>query len=123
MSRRKNRRADEVVAEAPPRPVRETPESSKIWNVFSLVAAMLAASLAKKSLDKFWRAATGKEPPANPADPDVDFSEALLWAAFSGTFVAVARMLASRRAANYYTKSTGHLPPGLTADEPAEPTS
>ena len=46
-----------------------------------------------------WKAATGKEPPANPADPDVAMREALLWAAVSGTLVAVARMLATRRAA------------------------
>jgi hypothetical protein len=90
----------------------ETADSSKVWGVFSLVAALLAATVAKKGLNATWKAATGKEPPANPADPDVDIAEALLWAAFSGTLVAVARMLATRRAANYYARSTGKLPPG-----------
>ena len=61
-------------------------------------------------------AATGKVPPANPADPDVDIWEAVVWATVSGTAIGVARMLAGRRAANYYARSTGHLPPELQSD-------
>lgn len=90
--------------------------SSKVWAIFSLGAALLGAAIAKKTLNTSWKAATGKEPPANPADPDVDLWEAVLWAAVSGTFVALARMLATRKAANYYAKSTGHLPPDLRKD-------
>jgi hypothetical protein len=90
--------------------------SSKVWSVFSLAAALGAAALAKKGLTTAWRAATGKNPPANPADPDVDVKEAVAWAAVSGTLIAIARMLATRRAANYYARSTGHLPPGLERD-------
>lgn len=86
-------------------------DSSKVWSVFSLIAALLAANAAKKVLNTLWRAATGKEPPANPGDPDVAIAEALAWATLSGTMVAVARMLATRRAAGYFAKSTGHLPP------------
>lgn len=100
-------------------PMSKSPEqqdSSKVWAVFSLVAALMAATVARKGLNASWKAATGKEPPANPADPDVDMTEALLWAAVSGTLVAVARMLAARRAADYYVRSTGKLPPGLGAD-------
>jgi hypothetical protein len=90
---------------------------SRIWSVMSLVSAVLAAAVARKVLNTTWRAATGKNPPANPADPDVAMREAVLWAALSGTLVAVARMLASRRAAGYYVKSTGHLPPDLRRDD------
>ena len=92
-------------------------DSSKLWSVFSLVAALGAAAVAKKALNTSWRAATGKNPPANPADPDVDVWEAVAWATVSGTLIAVARMLATRKAANYYAKSTGHLPPGLQKDD------
>lgn len=88
-------------------------DSSRIWSVFSLVSALGAAAVAKKGLDAGWKAATGKNPPENPADPDVALREAVAWAAFSGTFVALARMFAQRRAAGYYRKSTGALPPGL----------
>jgi hypothetical protein len=89
---------------------------SKLWTVFSLVSALAAATLAKKALDTGWKAATGKHPPENPADPDVQMGEALAWAAVSGTFVALARMLAQRRAADYYRRSAGHLPPQLQKD-------
>ena len=90
--------------------------SSKVYSAFSLAAALGAAALVKKGLNTSWRAATGKNPPANPADPDVSIGEAVMWAAVSGTMIGVARMLASRRAAHYYAKSTGHLPPQLAKD-------
>ena len=91
-------------------------DSSKVWTVMSLVAALGAAAMARKGLNTSWKAATGKEPPQNPADPDVGVWEAVLWAAVSGTGVALARMFAQRRAANYYVKSTGELPPDLKKD-------
>jgi hypothetical protein len=96
---------------------KKSKDSSKTWSIFSLVAALLGATVARKSLTKAWQTATGKNPPANPADPDVDLWEAVLWATVSGTAVQLARMLATRRAANYYAKSTGHLPPGLRKDD------
>jgi hypothetical protein len=88
-------------------------DSSKVWTVMSLAAALLGATIARKTLTKSWQAATGKNPPANPADPDVDLWEAVLWAVASGTAVQLARMLMARKAASYYAKSTGHLPPPL----------
>jgi hypothetical protein len=91
-------------------------DSSKVWTIFSLVATLGAAMVAKKAINTTWKAATGKEPPANPADPEVDIWEAVAWAAVSGTLIALARMLASRKAAGYYAKSTGHLPPGVAGD-------
>lgn len=97
--------------------------SSKVWSIFSLAAALLGATLARKSLTKAWQTATGKNPPANPADPDVDLWEAVLWATVSGTVVQLARMLATRRAANYYARSTGHLPPGLGKDNQSDKSS
>ncbi|MCW2867792.1 MAG: hypothetical protein JWR20_1980 [Marmoricola sp.] len=92
-------------------------DSSKVWSIFSLAAAIGGATVARKTLTTGWQKATGKNPPANPADPDVDFAEAVMWAAVSGTVVQIARMLATRRAAHYYAKSTGHLPPGLQKDD------
>ena len=89
---------------------------SKVWTVFSLVSALGAAAIAKKGLDRSWTLATGKKPPENPADPDVDIREAVAWAVVSGTAIGLARMLAQRRAASYYARSTGHLPPDLRKD-------
>lgn len=90
---------------------------SKVWTVFSLASALGAAAIAKKAIDKSWTIATGKKPPENPADPDVDIWEAVAWAVASGTAVGLARMIAQRRAASYYTRSTGHLPPDLRKDD------
>ncbi len=92
------------------------PDSSKIWSAFSLVAALGAATVAKKGLNATWKTATRKKPPENPADPDVELREAVAWAVVSGAFIGLARMLAQRRAASYYARSTGHLPPGLQRD-------
>ena len=79
---------------------------------------------ARKGLNTSWKAATGKNPPENPADPDVDVWEAVAWAIVSGVAIGVARMLAQRKAASYYARSTGHLPPGRSrrtaADRPAK---
>lgn len=91
-------------------------DSSRIWTIMSLVSGLLGATVARQLLNGGWRAATGKRPPANPADPDVAIGEAVAWAAVSGTAVALARMLVTRRAANYYVRSTGKLPPELEAD-------
>lgn len=88
-------------------------DSSKIWSMMSLASALGAAAFARKALNTSWKAATGKQPPENPADPDVQIGEAVAWAATTGAIVALARMFAQRRAAGYYAKSTGHLPPGL----------
>ncbi|HEY0903163.1 MAG TPA: DUF4235 domain-containing protein [Marmoricola sp.] len=95
---------------------KDSKDSSKVWGIFSLLAAVLAAAAARKALSTSWQAATGKPPPANPASPDVEMREAIAWAAVSGTIVAIARMLATRRAAQYYARSTGHLPPGVADD-------
>ena len=96
-------------------------DSSKVWSLMSLVSVLGAAAVAKKALNTSWKAATGKNPPANPADPDVDVMEAVAWAAVSGALIGLARMAAARRAAGYYAKSTGHMPPGLGKGEDQEP--
>jgi len=102
---------EEVPAAAP------AEDNSKVWAVFGMVSAVAGATVAKKALNAGWKAATGKQPPANPADPEVELREAVTWAALSGTAIALARMLASRRAANYFQKSTGHLPGQIANDK------
>ena len=69
-------------------------DSSKLWTVFSLVAGLGAAAVTRKLLDRSWRAAAGKNPPENPADPDVSFGEAVLWASLTGAMVALALLTA-----------------------------
>jgi hypothetical protein len=91
-------------------------DSSKMWSMFSLMAALGGAAAAPKAIDKSWQVSTGKKPPENPADPDVDIWEAVAWAATTGAAVALAKMYAQRRAASYYYRSTGTLPPPLRKD-------
>ncbi len=86
---------------------------SKVWSVYGLAATVFATIVARKVMTTSWKVATGKNPPQNPAHPDVSLGEAFAWATFSGIAVGVARMLASRKAANYYRRSTGQLPPNL----------
>ena len=92
--------------------------SDRVWTAFSLVAGLGAAALTRKLLDRSWRAAAGKNPPENPADPDVSFGEA----------VAVGRPHRcdgrpgpdagpAPRGALLRPQSTGHLPPGLRAGD------
>ncbi|MCL2542275.1 MAG: DUF4235 domain-containing protein [Nocardioidaceae bacterium] len=94
-------------------------DSSKVWSLMAVVSGVGGGIVAKKLLNVGWKAATGKQPPENPADPDVQVAEAVAWAVASGTVVALIKMLLQRRAANYYLKSTGELPPPLRKDEPA----
>ena len=96
-------------------------KGSKVWTLLSMVSVLGAAAVAKKGLNTSWKAATGKTPPANPADPDVEVKEAVAWAVVSGALIGLARMAAARRAAGYYAKSTGHLPPGLGKGDDQSP--
>jgi hypothetical protein len=87
---------------------------SKAWSAFALLATLAATMVARKAMSTSWKVATGKEPPANPAHPDVSMAEAVAWASASGIVVGLARMLASRTAADYTRRSTGTLPPNLS---------
>ena len=51
--------------------------------------AVVAAGLARKAVDGAWKVATGKKPPDNPADPDVDAREAVAWALMTGVAIGV----------------------------------
>lgn len=90
---------------------------SKVWSAFALLATVGASMVARKAMTTSWKVATGKEPPQNPAHPDVSIGEAVAWASASGVAVGLARMLASRKAADYYRRSTGHLPANLEDTE------
>lgn len=87
------------------------------WKVIGGVGTILAGNVAKSALEKGYKSATGKIPPANPEDPDVDWREAMTWAIVSGVVMAIARLLFQRAAAGAYIKRTGELPPGLERDD------
>jgi hypothetical protein len=78
--------------------------------IYTAAAAVLAATVARKVLEKVWVKTTGKLPPENPESPEVHWAEAVGWAALSGTSVAVARLLASRRAAGTWKRVSEDSP-------------
>ena len=84
-----------------------------VWKILGTGGAIAAGIVARKLVTTGWIAATGKEPPVNPEDPEVSWPEAIGWAVASGAVIGVARLLAARKAAAYYTKSAGHPPKNL----------
>jgi hypothetical protein len=84
-----------------------------VWRILGTGGAVGAALVAKQLVTRGWTAATGKEPPTNPEDPEVSWPEAIGWAVASGALIGVARLVATRKAAAYYTKSAGHPPKAL----------
>ena len=87
--------------------------AGRMWKAFGLASALTTAVLARRAIEVFWKVGTGREPPANPEDPDVEWKEAVAFALASGAAIGFARMLAARKAADYYRRSTGHLPANL----------
>ena len=91
-------------------------DSSKVWSAFSLVAVLGAAAATKKVLHTSWKAATGKTPPANPADREVGWGEAVAWSVAAGVGVGVARLISERVAARGWELAVGSPPPGVRTD-------
>lgn len=75
----------------------KTPVPKSIFLIgMGLLVPMLAARAARSVAGKGYKAIRGEDAPRNPADPDVEWREALIWAAVSGIVGGVARM-SSRR--------------------------
>lgn len=62
------------------------------------IAGAGAGFVTRKVMIVGWKRVTGKEPPANPEDPEVALAEALSWAAVMGIAMSTARLLATRMA-------------------------
>lgn len=85
------------------------------WKVTSLLTGVAVAVTARALLTKAWTAATGAEPPSNPADPSTDVTDALLWSTAVGAGVGVARMANRRALAGAFEAVTDERPPHLRA--------
>jgi hypothetical protein len=83
------------------------------YKMLAMLATLLGALVARKTLAFAWRTATGKEPPANPEHPEVTWPEAATWAIVSGAVVGLARLVAQKKVAASWHRSTGQLPPGM----------
>jgi ribonucleotide monophosphatase NagD (HAD superfamily) len=87
-----------------------------VWKVLAMASGLVGARAAAKAINGTWHAATGGEPPKNPADPDVSWKEAIGFAILSGAIAGVARTIAQKQAADFYIKSAGKPPKALMAD-------
>ncbi len=91
--------------------------NAAVWKLIGTGSGVLAGMAAQRGLTVAWKAATGKEPPTIPEDPDTDWKDAVAWAVLSGVAIGLARLFATRRAALYYRRSTGELPGALVREE------
>jgi hypothetical protein len=72
--------------------------SGKAQNVAALASTLGATAVAKKAVDATWKLGSrGKEPPTDPADPDLELREAILFAIISGAAISVVRLFIARR--------------------------
>lgn len=67
------------------------------WIVASGLAAVGASFATRSLLRRSWHAATGEDPPMNPADTDTAWTEAVVWTV-AASVVAGLSSLAARRA-------------------------
>ena len=58
--------------------------AGRMWKAFGLASALTTAVLVRRAIEVFWKVGTGREPPANPEDPDVEWKEAVAFALASG---------------------------------------
>ncbi len=74
--------------------------SGKTQNAVALATTLGATAVVKKIVDTTWKLGSGgKQPPSDPADPDINVREAVLFAVISGAAVSVVRMFIARRLA------------------------
>ena len=91
-------------------PEKQSP--SMLARVVGAGAAIAAAWVAQKLLDRAWVAAAGHEPPAPESqEDDISLREVLLAAAITGAVVALARALASRGTARVAARVNSKRPP------------
>ena len=83
----------------------------RMWTLVSVGAASLTAIAIRRAAGAGWRRWKRRDPPKNPADPAVDWGEALLWAGGTAAAVALGRVVARRAAASGWERVTGRPPP------------
>jgi hypothetical protein len=81
------------------------------WTIVAAGSAALAGLAARQVLERGWRAVRKAPPPENPADPRVEWRDALLWAGATGLVVGIGRVLARRGAVAAWRRITGRMPP------------
>lgn len=85
-----------------------------LWALVGTSSALVAGFAARRSLMRGWKTVTDRDPPLNPAAPEVHWREAMIWTATAGAVVGVVRMLARRGAASAFGRLSGKVPKSRT---------
>ena len=71
------------------------------WILVSGLAATGAAFATRSLLKHGWNAATGDDPPLNPASSETAWTEAVVWTLAASVVAGLSRLTARRAAANF----------------------
>ncbi len=71
-------------------------------NIAIAAAAVLAGMAADRILGFAWTKATGRIPPTDPENTEIDITQAVTFAVVSGALIALARLLAIRGTVKLY---------------------
>lgn len=87
------------------------------WKGVSTLAGVAGAIATRKITGALWSSlsSSSAEPPLNPADRRVSWSEALQWAVAAGVGASIGRLLSQRVAAAGWESATGSPPPGVAS--------
>lgn len=72
------------------------------WRALSTGATIAATFITTKALAAGWTAVTGRQPPLDEDDPDVEWWEVIAFTVVSGAVLGLARHLALRGATKVY---------------------
>ena len=79
-------------------------DDEKLWEAVATGSAILAAVAVRNLLTRGWKRWKRADPPENPADPAVDWGEAIAWTMATGVAVGLGRLVAKRLAAGAWAR-------------------
>ena len=71
------------------------------WMLVSGGTALAVAFITREALKYGWNAATGDDPPMNPADTETAWTEAVTWTVAASVVAGLSRLAARRAAATF----------------------
>ena len=85
------------------------------WKAVSTLAGVAGAVGTRKLTAAVWSAfsSSSAEPPLNPADRRISWSEGVQWAIAAGVGAGLGRLVSQRVAAAGWESATGSPPPGV----------
>jgi hypothetical protein len=85
------------------------------WKALSTVSAIAGGIVTRKLVSAVYAALSREEvdPPLNPADRRIGWSDAVPWAIAAGVGAGIGRLVSQRVAAAGWERATGSSPPGM----------